>query len=256
MSENKLMTLSLSAYRKHTSLILLFMLLVAMSSIAWFGIVPLKQSLDMKMHGIQEYYTDQENQQKQVARLPELKDQYDMIVKNEQTLDIIITEDQIVDFIKTLEGLANDASVQMTITSKENGQIVESKGVPAKAVPSKTDDVNVATNDTKQKTTSIMDDVPFGKYLRLSIKTDGSYADIIAFLQKIETLPIGLDVIGVEVKKRDESAMKNTTSSGIKSNPFALLGDGNIAPQEASQTLTQNPLEATFDMLVYVNKKE
>jgi len=255
MFEKKLMIFSLSSYRKHSSLIFLFVLFVAMGSIIWFGILPLKRSLDMKMRGIQEYYADQENQQKQVGRLPELKDQYDVIMKDGQTLDIIITEDRIVDFIKTLEGLANDSSVQMTITSNANGQIIEK--VPIKVVPPKADGANTQANtsNTKPKVMSMVDDAPFDRYLRLSIKAEGSYGDIVAFLQKIETLPIGLDVIGVEMKKRDASATKDTI--GTKSNPFALLGDGSVPPPgETAQTVAQTPLEATFDMLVYVNKKK
>ncbi len=248
------MILSTPSYKRHSSLIALFVLFVAMGSIVWFGILPLKRSLDTKMRGIQEYYADQENQQKQVGQLPELKDQYDAIRGNEQTLDIIITEDQIVDFIKTLENLANDTHIQMTITSKENGQIIEK--VPAKAVPPKDGEVDVKTdaNDTKSKVTSMVDNAPFDRYLRLSIKAEGSYENIIFFLQKMETLPVGLDVIGVEIKRVDESAMKNTPET--RSNPFSLLGDGNIIPNETAPTVTQAPLEATFDMLVYVNKKK
>lgn len=249
------MILSASSYKRHSSLIALFMLFVAMGSIVWFGILPLKRSLDTKMRGIQEYYADQENQQKQVGRLPELKDQYDAIRGNEQTLDIIITEDQIVDFIKTLENLANDTHIQMTITSKENGQIIEK--VPAKVISPKVGDTDTKTNtsNTKPKEKGMVDGAPFDRYLRLSIKTEGSYENIIIFLQKMETLPIGLDVVGVEIKRIDESAVTNTPGIGTKSNPFSLLGDENVISKETTPTETHASLEAAFDILVYVNKK-
>ncbi|MFZ2187179.1 MAG: hypothetical protein WAV46_00925 [Candidatus Moraniibacteriota bacterium] len=244
------------SYKKYSSLIHLLVLFVAIGGIILFAILPINQSLDAKMRGIQEFYADQENQKKQVSRLPELKDQYTVIVENEPVLHILITEDQIVDFIKTLEGLADDMDVQMTITSKDNGRIIESKKIPVKAVSVTDDDTNASasTASTKPQAVNIVDDVPFNRYLRLNIKAEGQYADIVAFLRKIETLPIGLDVVGVEIKTIDVSANKNAAPPVTTNNPFAFLGDGSVVSRGGVSSITEkNALEATFDILVYVN---
>jgi Tfp pilus assembly protein PilO len=256
MFEKELMKLLLFSYKKYSSVIILLVLLIAISGIVWFGIRPLKQSLNNKMRAIQEYYAGQENSEKQVNRLPELKDQYNAIIENEPTLNILIKKDQIVDFIKTLEGLASEMNVRMTIASKENGQIVEVKKVPTKPASAKEDDASLGAEkvSTKPKIINIVDDVPYDRYLRLSITTEGQYEDIAAFLQKIETLPIGLDVVGVEVKKSDEETMTGSSTPRSAGNPFTFLGDGTFLTQEAPQVIEKNALIATFDVLVYVDK--
>lgn len=255
MFEKTPMIVPVSFFKKYSLLISLFSLLLAMGAIFWFGIMPLKQSLDNKLRGIQEFYAGQENQEKQIKKLPELKNQYDVIIENESKLDILLSEDQIVDFIKTLEGLAKEMDVQMTITSKENGQIIEPKKVVTKAVPLD-GDTTAATekNTTKPKVVSILEDVPFDRYLRLSLNVGGQYSNIISFLRKIETLPVGLDIVGVEIKKTDATTETQTNTSGTSSNPFSFLGSGTIETQVQPQVIKKNLLEATFDVLVYVNK--
>ena len=108
-----------SLYKKHVTRVVLLGLLLAMAGIIWYGILPLKQVVYEKMRGIQEVYARRENREKQVARLPELKAQYDAILQNDKLLDILITEDTVVDFVKMLEGLASGSHIEISITAKE-----------------------------------------------------------------------------------------------------------------------------------------
>ena len=244
----------LSSYKKYAPLITLFVLLAAMVSIAWFGIRPLKQSLDGKMRGVQEFHTGRENRERQVDRLPELLGQYEAIVADEDMLDILITEEQVVDFVKTLEALAGMMNVQMSIVSKADGKIVERKkpvAVPAQEKGAAPGTVP-ASDSVKQKPADILDDAPFDRYLHLSVKVEGRYGDIIAFLHKMETLPFGLDVLGVEMSKTDGQPVVRPSTSGAGSNPFSIFGSNqNVAQPKVS---VRGDLEAAFDILVYVAK--
>lgn len=255
MFEKISMTQAPSFLKKYLSLIILFILIVLISGVVWFIIIPIKQSLLDKAQNIQKLYAEEENRGKQMSQLPELKKQYSAIIEKESTLNILLTENKIVDFIKTLEELASETSVEMTITSKENGQITVSKKVSAKAVTPVTEDADTVKNtaSTKQKSGDIVDDIPYDKYLQLSIKGVGQYNNIVEFLRKMETFPIGLDVIGMEMKKMDVTD-KNTTVSGTGNNPFSFLDSGNVASQSPSQGTEPDSLVATFDVLIYVNK--
>lgn len=235
-----------SSYKKHTTLSVLFLLLLAMAGIAW-SIVPLKQVVYEKMRGIQEFYVRKENREKQVARLPELKAQYDVILQNEKLLDILIMENGVVDFVKTLEGLANETHVEMSITSKDNGQIIESQ--PVSGNPQ----VSPGNGPGAKISPGILGDLPFQRYLYLNIKVRGQYEDIVVFLHKMETLPIGLDVIKVGMKKGEAEETSIVLGGGI--NPF-LAPSGDIqtgVPQPPAAN--KDVFEAVFDVLVYVDKK-
>lgn len=254
MFEETTMTNQISSFKKYASFIILFSLIISIGAVLWLVIIPIKQTIFEKAQGIQQFFAEEENQTKQVNRLPELKDQYTAITENESSLDILLTEGQIVDFIKTLEDLALETKVQMIIESKENGQITELKKAPTKiVVPSaKNQDPTEDTVNTKAKVTNIVDDAPFDRYLRLNIKIEGQYKNIVAFLRKMETLPVGLDVVGMELKRVDSTAEKNSSMTGRGS--FSFVGSGIIAADVPSQITVQDLLNATFDVLVYVDK--
>lgn len=242
-----------SPYKKYTTRIVLFALLLAMVGIIWYGIVPLKQAIYEKMRGIQEFYAMRENRQKQVVRLPELKAQYNAILQNEKLLDVLISENEIVNSVKTFEGIANETHVEMSITAKENGQITEPKKVVVKAdQPVKGDaDLSLKNSASKEKPADILSDIPFDRYLYLSVRVRGRYEDIVVFLHKMETLPMGLDVIRVEMKKGETPDVVGSVSgSGI--NPFLMLGGSTQAESSVSE---KDVFEAVFDVLIYVDKK-
>ncbi|MFZ2299947.1 MAG: hypothetical protein WAW00_02345 [Candidatus Moraniibacteriota bacterium] len=248
--------MTLSFYKQYAPLIILSMLLAAMAAIAWFGIRPLKQSLDGKMRGVQEFHTGRENRERQVGRLPELRGQYEAIVADEDMLDILITEEQVVDFVKTLEALAGMMNVQMSIVSKADGKIAERKKPAAAPAPEKgaAPGSVPAPDSAKQKPADILDDAPFDRYLHLSVKVEGRYGDIVAFLHKMETLPFGLDVIGIEMKKTDGQAVARPSTAGAGRNPFSIFGSNqNVTAQP--QAPVRGDVEAAFDILVYVAKK-
>lgn len=245
MFEKTIMVASAASLKKYSSFVILFVLILSISGILWFVIVPLKQTLLDRARSIQEFYAEGENQTKQVGRLPELKNQYTTIIEKESALNILLTEDQIVDFVKTLEGLASETNVQMVIMSKDNGQIVE----PKKVVPATPTD---GTGTAPKVVVNIGDDVPFGRYLHLNIKTQGTYKDTVGFLRKVETLPVGLDVVGMEMKRVDVSIEQNT--SGVSGNPFVVLGSGSTVSQVPPVATIQDLLEATFDVFIYVKK--
>lgn len=247
----------LSLPKKYMPLAVLLSLLLAIGGIVWYGMLPLRESLEEKMRGIQEFYAGRENRERQVNKLPELEGQYDVIVANEKTLDILIMEDEIVDFVKIVERLASEMDVTMSISSKDGGKIIEpKKPAAATSKASGTDQESVSEkNNVPQKAVNILDAVPFDRYLSLSVKVEGRYDDIVAFLGKLETLPFGLDIIKVEMKKKDVENDAQSRSAQPTNNPFAILGDsGDIVPVVAPSSAEKDVLEAVFDMLVYVKK--
>ncbi|MDO8565637.1 MAG: hypothetical protein Q7S04_00435 [Candidatus Moranbacteria bacterium] len=240
-------------YKKYTTRIILFVLLLGMVGIIWYGIVPLKQAIYEKMRSIQEFYAMRENRQKQVVRLPELKAQYDVILQNEKLLDVLISENEIVNSVKTFEGIADETHVEMSITAKENGQITESKKIVAKADQPVKGDADVSSKNSagKEKSTDILSDIPFDWYLYLNVRVRGRYEDVVVFLHKMETLPMGLDVIRLEMRRGEAAdAVGSVSGSGI--NPFLLSsGDTQAEPSVAQKDV----FEAVFDVLIYVDKK-
>lgn len=232
--------------KKYRPLIILFVLLSLIGGTIWYGMLPLQASLQGKMRGIQEYYAGRENRDRQVSKLPELEAQYNAIIENERSLDILMKENEVVDFVKTVEALAREMNVSMSITSKDDGKIV----VPKKPI----------AKGNGEKNTDILADLPYDKYLSLSLKVEGQYGDIVAFLRKLETLPFGLDVVRVEMTKKAEEKNSDSRATGSAINPFVMLGSSealsSIQVVQTGSTQEKDILEAVFDVLVYVKKTD
>ncbi len=245
-------------YRQYTPLVVMISLFSGMGLIAWFGILPFHGYILEKADSIQEYYAFRENRERQINKLPELQGQYERILADEQRLAILIPEERIVDLVKTLEQLAEKAGVHITIESKDGGDIQERKV----ARPTKKDESGDSDgSDTKKKeAATIMESLPYDRYLHIGIVLIGEYENIVLFLHQVETLPYAIDIVGFDMRMRnkDESVAKVPDNPGR--NPFLILGQGTSSSETPSsldggKEIIPGSLEAVFDTVVYVSKK-
>lgn len=238
--------------KKHFPLIAMGTLFIFMALLLWLAIFPIRSFLHERMDDIQKFYTSRENRDRQIAQLPDLSKQFEMITADENTLHILLAEEHIVEFVKTLERLAEETKVEIEIISKDNGAPTDVK---------KTVQKQTATNaENEKKDKSILGNLPFDRYLHLGITVRGGYSDIIFFLHRMETLPFGLDVVGMELRTEDKEGGSQRTVSDAGVNPFLLTPTGEnavpLSEETKKESVQQNRLEATFDTVVYIEKKE
>lgn len=251
-------------FQQHKLLIIAFLILVAMVLTAWFGVRPLYLKVLALRNLVQEEIVRQENQQKQIKRLPELKSQYERVVGEERFFDILLTEDKVVGFIRILEGLAGETKVAVKIQSNETKveEVVKKK--------SSNKDSTAEGDEAKgeeEKPKTLANLIPYGEYIRLTLTVTGDYTNIVAFVSRLETLPVALDVLGIEIRQplRDDNSREGDVRAV---NPFAAVesvsSDASTNPDgskadtiSAELTKPLSPkLEAVIDLVVYVDKKE
>lgn len=239
--------------------VVMIVLFSGMGLILWFGILPFQRFIVEKADSIQEYYATQENRERQIKKLPELEEQFKSIVADEQTLDILLSESEIVDFVKTLERLAEETKTHITLQAKDGNAIQDKKNSKPKAKSVAV--LPIDDEDTKKTApASILDAAPYDRYLHVNVAVIGEYRDVVTFLHKMETLPLGLDVIGMSIKLRDKETEEKQPSNPGR-NPFLIFGGGTLVPSEAApaeglaEEVILGSLEATFDTIVYVNSK-
>lgn len=251
------MKVSSQDYKRFLPLIVTLTLFASIGLIVWFGIIPFQRFITEKADGIQEYHATRENRERQIARLPDLQKQFEKILADEKTLDILISENRIVDFVKTLEGLALATNTHVTIQAKDKDAIEERKSTrPAKKVTDAAADDELGKKKTQA---SILDSVPYDRYLHVSVVVIGEYENITAFLHKMETLPLGLDVVGLNMKVRDEADVAVERPDNPGKNPFLILSESPsageiISSENVEDELIKGSLEATFDTVIYVSK--
>ena len=255
----------LEQYKQLFPLIVMLSLFSGMGAIIWFGIIPYQGFIDEKAGTLKEFDVSRENRERQIGQLPELQGQLETISTDEHTLDILLSEKNIVDFVKTLEQLAQETHTRVTIVAKDKDAIQEKK----KALAGKKEGIIIPEGSdpqsaAKKSAPTLLESVPYDRYLHISINVLGEYRNIFAFLHKMETLPLGLDVIGLTVGASSVEAVAKKPDAAPAINPFAMFADGlpaavvsaPVVPLEESGSGITGPLEASFDTVIYLRKQE
>ena len=244
---------------KHLRLIIALVLLSMMGGIGWFGVVPFYGHIREIRDEIQQFYAGREHRNEQFSRLPDIRNQFDAVRKDEGSLDILLTRGRIVDFIKVLEGLAQETDVTIAIKSEENPEVAKKKA------PAKTDGTETEAK-TEQVKKTLVEQLPSDQYISLKLTLTGDYASLLAFLHKLETAPFALDVTSIDIHPRNTETKTPSSSSPDRKNPFSLSpsqGDvnGDEVPGATEEVVVESepskkPLEAFINMVVYVDKLE
>lgn len=239
-------------------------ILALMVGTFWFAIRPMFEKIDTLRIAIQQEITRKQHQEKQIKKLPELKNQYEAVLGEERYFDILLTEDRVVGFIRTLEALARDTKTEIKIESNEMPLV---STPPKKAKATQTDEGDEEKVPEKKEEKLLADILPFNEHLRLTLRVKGDYASVVAFLMKLETLPVALDVLAVSMQQPlpDEATRSGDVQSA---SPFAPVpstteGDDSATPTEEGATEEKSELikpvspqlEGVFDIVVYVDKK-
>ncbi len=252
------MNIHFRQHRQSLPLIVMIVLFLGIGLIGWLGIAPFHTFIEEKAIGIQEYHASRENRERQIGKLPDLQSQFEEIVEHDKTLDILLSENRIVDFVKTLESLAKQTNTRISIEAKDKDAIQEKKAVrPAK----KTAEADAEEETIKKKAPlTMLESIPYDRYLHVSVIVEGEYQNIVSFLHKMETLPLGLDVIGLSIRTREVTEIAEKPDNPGR-NPFLILSQGTSPTEpvipivEPEQKAPEGSLEATFDTVIYVSKE-
>lgn len=246
-----------SFLKKHRSLFLAASLFISMGLGGWYGILPMYERIQGLRDDIQKQYATRENRNRQIAQLPELRVRYDRIVADEGRLDILLTEPRVVDFVRTIEELARATGVEIKIEANDAPlSASKKKAAVKKEGPA---EEAAAEKQESQEAKALTDALPYKDYLRLRIILIGEYPAIAAFLGKLETLPIALDVISLDISEQEEE-LGSAKAAPARPSPFVLVeGSEPAAPAEGEALPSEQPklpgnLEAVLDTLVYVDK--
>lgn len=198
---------------------------------------PLQEKIASESEEIQKDYAKAENAQRRILELPDLRSKYQKISDGNDKTGVILPESQVVDLIKNLEETARETG----------GEIVVSQGTDLaalkKAAPSVSD---AAAGQKGSNGTRIVDQLPEGKTLGLSVIFSGRYADAVDFLHKVETTPYFLDVLSVDIRPADLNSGERGNLFSAAPTPVTSEGGTQIAPSSTS-------IKANFALIVYLN---
>ena len=226
---------------------------MAIGLLVWFGVRPLREMITGRMNIIQQLDVMRSYRTAEVQKLPDLEKQNALIDSYQKDVEIILSKEDLVSFIQSLEDLADREGVQLEIVARDN-TLLESKITKPVAIKDKgsSPEATIPVTTEKRKIKSgevLLEKLPLKNYIRLTVVIQASYSALVSYLAKLETMPYALEVIGLSIKESDkEDGNPDSSFSG----DFVQSGivQENILPSRPASLI----LSGEFDLLVYTKE--
>lgn len=219
----------LKKQRQALALIGYALILVA---VFFFAVKPLLAKINARRDQIQEELATQEDRKKQILALPNIKEQYLAVQKENDKLSVLISKDEAVNLIESIEKLASDTNNAVKIT------IVQADPNSREAILAQKqaaqDKQSGDKNKDKNKDVSLVDTLPGKNYLEIKISLKGKYNDALRFMEKLENMHYYSDILSFDMRAEDSSSGQANQITR-SSDPFANRGQSpSASPVEVS----------------------
>lgn len=236
-------------FREYIVLLALAMLFVAL---VYFGILRIFDKNRDTMVSIQQATVDRKMIEEQTQEISIMREEADRIRSLSKSLDVFVTKEDIISVVEMLEAVGKDLDV--SVVSEASAAPLLAKPVKKVAKKSIADDSedDTSAKEAEKPDESLVSLLPEERSVFVTFKVTGAYGNVVAFLQKLDTMPKLLDVLSLEIKpeETDEADTAPVSVAGISASPF----DSSAAPTEGESTVSTpaNRVQASFDTVLYI----
>ncbi len=212
-------------------------LLILIVAMVFLVVKPAFNKLNNDSDAVQKKALDMQIEKSKLSKLSELRQKFSIIESEQDKLDILFTDDKIVDLVQELEYVAdktnNDISIKIEelVKKKKNGQLK-----------------NTLEDDSL---TNFKDE----DYFEMEISLTGNYENLLRFIHKLDNMPyynsllkFNITVTEIDVKNDKKTIMPNNISIN--------LFNGNKI-NNSSQDVPENKkkvLQSKLSVIFYLNK--
>jgi len=196
--------------------------LVIFAAFFYFFCLPIVAEINSKADEIQQKKIDSEINEKRLADVPVMEENFGKFKENENSFTMLIEPNSEVELIKELEALAAQTNnkIEFKIQDPADGKTA----VKQKAVEG-----------------SVKSKLSYTNYLSMQIAIEGNYANLLSFIHKLENYKKTINVMSVSSEKKEPDVPVNNP------NPFDVT--------VAKKGLTgKEVINSILDIVVYIKK--
>ena len=195
-------------WKKYKLLITSFIYLIIIFLLFVFVVSPLIDNVKKNSDDIERGKIDNEINRERISKLPEMKDGYAAFEQEKNNLEVVLDQNNSVDFIKKMELLAEETGNKISLTIEDNFDASKS-AKSAKNEKSDADDIRAG--------------LPSNKYLLMKLSLEGTYDGLTRFLYRLENMDYYVNVISLNMSKEtveseQKSAIMNKENEIIEKN--------------------------------------
>jgi hypothetical protein len=195
--------------KKYKGFLILAALLALFGAVSFLGIRYLMKEMRTNNENIKKEIINQEEREKRLAEAPCLRDQFEIIEKENDKFEVILSQNQIITLIKKIEVIAEETGNEMTIENMEiKNEESEKEAVKKGGGKSKESEKELLTELT-------------GDYASMEIKLRGSYNNALNFIEKMENMSYCADIISLQMLAEKDEAASQASGAFLSVSPFA-----------------------------------
>ena len=228
-------------WKKYKNFLILAVLLAFFGGAFFLGISYLMKEINVNNESIKKEIIDHEERQKRLAEIPELRNQFETVERENGKFEITLSQNQMIVLIEKLEEIARGTGNQMTIEDMEIKNEEDEKKAKKKSS-------GKSGEDKKKLSVDLV-----GSYVSMKIKLHGSYNNALNFIEKVENMNYCADIISLQLLTENRDAINRTSGALLSVNPFIERGSvpkSKASKAEAEEYTGEVFIDSVLDIVV------
>lgn len=215
--------------------------MLVFGGISFLGIRFLMKEISANNESIKKEIVDHEEREKRLAEAPSLNDQFEAVKSKEGELEVILSRSQIVTLMKRIEKIAEETSNEITVENMEvrNGEL--ETGTKKKSAGKNEEGI-------EELLTSIGDG-----YVSMEIKLRGNYNKALNFIEKMENMNYGADIVSLQLSTERDDMAKQSTRALLSADPLTK-NTSEIGELEMEENINETIINSVLGVVVYFNE--
>lgn len=193
------------------------------------GIFTMIKHIRAEADEIQKKIIDDEVAKKNLAKIPQLMNDYTIFSSQEKNLNVILQKESEVEFIKSLENLAKETGNEISL------KLIEEEGSLSKNTQGK-------IKAKEKEGEDIFSGLPYENYITIQLELKGGYPELTRFLKKLENMEYAANVMTLDLKKEKKQTEERSN------NPFIDSGSASISEENPEREV----LKSLINLIVYI----
>lgn len=199
------------------------------------GIFTVIQQIENEADEIQKKIIDNEIEDKNLAKVPQLIADYAIFAAEGKNLNVILKKESEIEFIQSLENLAKETGNEISL------KLIEEESSQAK------DSQKKATKAKGKDEAEISNSLPFENYITIQLELKGGYPGLMKFLQKLENMEYYANVIAFDLKKEENQTEEKSSNLFVDSDVIAASAENKPAENQPKEIL-----KSLVSLVVYI----
>lgn len=179
-----------------------------------FGILPAWKKNEEKMHTIEREKVDRKILEEEAKRIPEMRHDREEIERRRDDLHVFLSKDAIISAIEAIESLGVEEGVSVVSEASSAALVQSGKKATKKIALSPEGGEKSETAPRKEeKPEGLAPLFPENRIVPVEFRVTGPYERVVHFVERLDTMPIMLDVLAIQLLPNPDEAKKEASAS-------------------------------------------